>query len=262
MRILPKTLLSALLLTCSIATAQTADESFSMESYRSLGVPAADKVWGNKEYEKAVEVLLQEPARAMPRFGSPRSGAMFARIISTENLLPAGGYQTIVDRGPEATQEAFLRLSAYMAPLTTLRDRYMEKGGGKQPYGTEVIRLSYFMIQSARALVDMTEGFISTLPEQKRTAQSTVDSKNRLREGLRVLIVRGLEMLAQEDAYDDADLEFLAEGLRQDIPAVAGLFNAAQVKAIRLQIATLSDKHRSRKVRASLQRLTDQMESD
>lgn len=254
-------LLTALLLAPSVATAQ-ADESFSMESYRSLGVPPADKVWGNEEYRKAVDVLLQEPVRSLPRFESKRSGAMFARIIATENLLPAGGYQTIVDRGPEATQAAFIRMTDYMEPLTKLRDYYLQKGEVKQPYGKEVVRLSFFMVQSARAVVDLTEAFISTLPEQKRMASSTVDSKNRLREGLRQLILRSIEMLGEEESYDDADLEFLAEGLRQDLPMIAGYFNAAQVKSLRVQIATLSDKHRSPKVRASLQRLNDQMESD
>lgn len=262
MPLLTTLVLPALLFLSAGAIAQPVDESYSMESYRSLGVPPADKVWGSEEYRMAVEVLLQEPARALPRFESKRSGTMFARIIATENLFPAGGYQTILDRGAEATQAAFTRLGEYIEPLTKLKEYYLQKGDGKQQFGPEVVRISFFMMQSARAIVDLTESFISTLPEQKRTASSTVASKNRLREGLRQMVVSNLELLGQEESYDDADLEFLANGLRQEIPAIAGYFNAAQVKSIRLQIATFSDKHRSRTVRETLQRLNDQMESD
>ena len=63
------------------------DHSLRSEEYVRLGLPAPDKVWSGAEMIQASKVLAsftQERAGLLPRYKSPRSGDVFARLTSIE----------------------------------------------------------------------------------------------------------------------------------------------------------------------------------
>jgi len=66
-----------------------ADESLPADEYIQLGIPSYDRTWTGQDMTKAAGVLKALADRApqqLPRFGSKKSDAMFARIVSRENL--------------------------------------------------------------------------------------------------------------------------------------------------------------------------------
>src|SRR5262245_49559792 len=64
------------------------DTSLSLEDYIAAGVPAYDRKWTSADMAKAYKALqkVAKDKRRMPRYGSERSGQLFDRITSEENL--------------------------------------------------------------------------------------------------------------------------------------------------------------------------------
>src|SRR5580704_15216011 len=65
------------------------DQSLTTEQYVELGLPAPDRPWTGEEMTQAAEVLSRIAAggaERLPRYRSERSGEVFARLTSADNL--------------------------------------------------------------------------------------------------------------------------------------------------------------------------------
>src|SRR4051812_13257608 len=65
------------------------DHSLPAEEYIKLGVPTHDRPWLGSDMTRAAEALsdiAKDDARKLPRHQSERSGTVFARMISVQNL--------------------------------------------------------------------------------------------------------------------------------------------------------------------------------
>ena len=74
------------------------DHSLTVAEYGAKGVPPIDKPWTSAEYldaEVALQKIAKDDPTQLPRFASPQSGAVFDRMISSQNLPP------VVDRKSE-----------------------------------------------------------------------------------------------------------------------------------------------------------------
>jgi len=81
------------------------DHSLSQQAYIQKGLPSSDRPWFTKEYAQAALVLRSlaaSDATQLPRYGSPVSGAVFARIVSRDSL------KRILTGWPEAPLESRL----------------------------------------------------------------------------------------------------------------------------------------------------------
>ena len=68
---------------------QEFDPTLKSEDYIRLGLPAPGTVWSSADMMQANKVLAAftlEKAEQLPRYKSPRSGEVFARLTSTESL--------------------------------------------------------------------------------------------------------------------------------------------------------------------------------
>src|SRR4051812_40964048 len=67
------------------------DRSLTRDEYMKAGAPAPDKPWSAAEMAaaaKALSAILEKNPDGLPRYQSERSGDLFARVISDENLAP------------------------------------------------------------------------------------------------------------------------------------------------------------------------------
>src|SRR5215467_13179378 len=65
------------------------DHSLTAQTYIQKGMPANDRLWAEDDYAKAASVLktlAASDATQLPRYGSSTSGAVFAKIVSRDNL--------------------------------------------------------------------------------------------------------------------------------------------------------------------------------
>lgn len=251
-------LLAATILTISAdAVAQTSgapDASLSIADYQKFGVPSPEPIWGAEEYELALG-KFDSLKLALPRHGSARSGALFTRMISTDNLLHGRAVRQILEAGPDETQAALARMIKYTEQVPVLLMMYIDGSAALQPYGAEVVRISVYTLQTGRALFDLTYGFVDSQPEELQNSEGIRNAKQQMRDGLSQTMGGLLAMLAEDKAFTSADIEFLAEGLRREVPGIFGYFSASQKKTVRESIELLAKEHANSRVRQTMKSL-------
>ncbi len=251
-------LLAAIVAISADTNAQTsgaADASLTIAQYQQRGVPSPEPIWGAEEYAEAIEVFGGDDPAPLPRHGSSRSGALFARLISTDNLLHARSVREILEMGAEPTQAALTRMIHYTEQVPGLLMMYVEATDGVQPYGSEVVRISIYTLQTGRALFDLTYGFLGSQSSELQNSDGVRDAKQQMRDGLNQTLDGLLAMLSENGSFLAADMEFLADGLRREVPGVFGYFSALQKKTVRASIEKVSKKHTNRRVRESMKSL-------
>ena len=100
------------------------DTSLPLAVYRAAGVPEVDQPWSVADYERCLQVLvdLLRSGRAdLPRHGSARSGALFARLVDARNFAATPGL---------TTGEHARRLQGYLAVFPGLLKVYSPASDG------------------------------------------------------------------------------------------------------------------------------------
>ena len=143
------------------------DRSFSSEQLVRLGFPPTEHDWGVAEYQRAAAVLQDVAAvdpRGLPRHGSARSGDVFARIVSTENLAvlrdPDVAHSTRVEIGG-AQHDAIQRI------LLT----YLEPAERHVIFDEELARMIGLYLQSSLLLWPLFEGVLELPASPEDTAR-------------------------------------------------------------------------------------------
>lgn len=75
--------------TVESTASQIPDQSMTVGEYLKLGMPSIEKRWSSSEVARATKVLSDVAARdaaQLPRYDSPQSGRVFARMTSEQNL--------------------------------------------------------------------------------------------------------------------------------------------------------------------------------
>lgn len=255
---LPLLAAAAVVLISASAGAQTSgapDESLTIAEYQQMGVPSPEPIWGAEEYSAALSVFDGKAKSALPRHGSNRSNALFARMVAPENLLHSRRVSEILEMGPEATQAALTRLIKYTEQVPALLMMYIDGTVEVQPYGAEVVRVCVYTLQTGRALFDLTYGFVDSQPEELQNSDGIRDAKKTMRDGLNQTMGGLLQMIQEENAFAAADMEYLANGLLVEVPGIFDYFSPPQKKTVRTSIENISKKHSNRKVRESMKSL-------
>jgi hypothetical protein len=229
------------------------DKSLTLEQYRELGIASADRIWGASEYAEALEGLSTISRDALPRFGSRRSGALFARMISTENLLPVGGVQQVIDSGRQAVVAHSRRLSAYCASAPALMMLYLDqKSTGVQRHSPEVVRLALFSVRILRPMYDLVGAMLKGKSAEFLQSSTVVSARTSMRNDLNKSLIALVEMIEDEAHYRAADLEFLADGALRELPGLQKQLSVEQRAGLRARIMSTSRKHSNPRVRESL----------
>ena len=243
------------LLVTGSAYSQPADESLTLDQYMEMGISSPDRIWGAADYSEAVEALTSVSKNALPRLGSARSGALFARMISTENLLPPGGVRQVIDSGMEVAGANIQRLVEYSRTVPPLLMLYVDQNPGVQGHSAEVTRVSLFALQTAAASVDLAYAFLATQPKETMNSPRIVSARKQMSDGLDQTLNGLLDMVSQEEHFRSDDVAYLADGLRREVPPIFKYLSAAQKKSMRTKIQKIAAKHKNSRVRESLKGL-------
>jgi hypothetical protein len=163
------------------------DTSLSPSVYRAAGVPEVDHVWTVAEYQRCLEVfveLLRSSRSDLPRAHSPRSGALFARIVDAHNF----------DDAPQvAAAERARRLSSYLEVFPGFLQVYAPANDGID-----------FSVEQAELIVGLLELLKSALVSSRDfSARDASWMKEYERQKTITLgVVRGVgTMLAEPERY-------------------------------------------------------------
>ncbi len=148
----------------------TPDTSLSPEKYKELGVPDPAKPWSPQELSAAVEALTRianVEYKGLPRYQSPNSAALFARLTSPDN------FNACKDKNTPITDRMTLSLSVYSS-INTAASLYSKASRANSVSTTDLLELLNIEIQSYAVLFDNIEELETTLNPDDPTSAARI----------------------------------------------------------------------------------------
>jgi hypothetical protein len=133
----------------SCKTTKETDHSLSLDEYRQLGMPDHKHVWNMEDYSSAFFVLntvKYQNSKALPVRGSERSGILFSRMISMENL----SFLQDVTLPLHAKAD---RIKWFVNTLMELKVAYTIPGSEEQYYVRELIDIDIFRLSVSHQML-------------------------------------------------------------------------------------------------------------
>lgn len=238
------------------ADAVPEDRSLTEAAYLGAGVPDFDQRWGAAEMAQAAEVLTrisQADAGQLPRYQSPQSGALFARLTADENLAPyRDTSKPINDRmgaAIEMMQATNQVLKLYVAAL------YSQNVGDR-----EIIELTGGILRISVMMTQLIDEFVPTLDPQDPTWDVRMQGLKRMKQGLSVIFLGNFKMLTEADLYRVSERKRLLGYMQQTYPVLYGALPEASRKQIFSQLETLRDDASLKELKPELTSLIQTLE--
>ncbi|HEX8913966.1 MAG TPA: hypothetical protein VF796_16575 [Humisphaera sp.] len=170
------------------------DRSLAADEYVALGVPSYDRGWLADDMSRAASVLAAQNPATLPRYGSARSGAVFDRIVSADNLRPLRDRSIAINlRLPQA---ATLQQSLNQLTKTYLA-AYAAGGVG----GDELVELSGAVLRSSREVFELAEEFMGTLSPTDPKYAARMHGLETVRQGMAQIVSGTLTTLGEAAVY-------------------------------------------------------------
>ena len=147
------------------APVPAADNSLTTDQYIAVGMPPIDKPWTFDQYD-ALATALQKVAKDdpthLPRYMSPKSGDVFDRMISQENL------KSFYDKNIAVADRltAFGGLTKFLAIVTM----YSDASKPTAALDIELLKLGGFILRAELAACLATDEYVAAHPEAKTAA--------------------------------------------------------------------------------------------
>ena len=194
------------------------DTSLELPVYRAAGVPDIDHRWSVQDYRRSLEVFAQmlRSGRAdLPRYASPRSGALFGHLVDERNFA-APAAAPAADRARE--------LQRYLEVFPGLLQVYSPASDGLD-----------FAAEQSELIVAVLELLKSALEESRQLVREDASwsPTYQAQQNVSVGVVRGLSsMLGERQRYSDEQRARLKAELVQLAPAIEQHLDAESARTV------------------------------
>jgi hypothetical protein len=193
------------------------DQSLKTEEYVRLGLPAPHKVWSGADMIKANNLLAsiaRENSARLPSYQSPRSGAVFARLTSTESLPSFTNRDVPV-------QTRLGQALDYCDGLKEILKTYTAAFLSKEVTDAEVVELTGAFLRCLVVELDLVDEFVLTLDKSDPKYVIRMQGLETMKLGLAQIVSGLLVTLTERDRYRDSELVRLVAYMQETLPAVA-----------------------------------------
>ena len=233
------------------------DGSLTTEEYVGFGLPAVDRDWSGDDLTRAESVLSGLSKRGyqiLPKYQSDRSGAVFARMTSVQNLtLLRNKSQSVDARFPQAIEYydaggriCKLYLAAYL------------KQGVKE---NELIELMGMQLRLAVVMLELVDEFLPTLKQNDPTYQSRLQGLEQMKQGLASVVAGSLQTLRGRGKTSQSEIARLVGYMQETFPRVVPRLPLdARVETL-VEVTRLRDDPAMQDVLPQLQELQSQVKA-
>jgi hypothetical protein len=193
----------------------------------SQGMPSFDRSWTAADY-KIVEGILKDIAKSdatmLPRRDSAKSGSVFERIVSVENLK---SIQSETNRSASASM-----LAAYLKSIAAILQIYASATNAHHSYDAEVVDLNVLFLEALKRTDNNASELLSSLPKESTARDISETNFERMKSstsaffgGILLLLGDHQEMRTCElvrfavalKTYFSDFYDFILPGTRQEI---------------------------------------------
>lgn len=177
------------------------DDSQDVSELIKLGMPAPDRDWVSFDMQRAAAVASKLGASSpghLPRFQSPKSGEMFARMASAKGLQ---FYQN--ETLPIASRLS--DMAEYMGEASTITKIYMAAFLAGKVGGRELIEFIGGMLQIVAIESELMDGFVRTIPIDDPNYANRLKGMQMVRQGLAEVVAGSLTALTENANFSASE---------------------------------------------------------
>jgi hypothetical protein len=236
---------------------QSTDESLTETDYITLGVPAVDRAWSGPDFTRAAEGLSRLAAhnpRALPRYQSERSGAVFSRITSTQN------FEIIVDpslpisaRMPTAMEQ--------MQSLNSIMKTYLAIHAQGAISFSETVELLGASLRLIQRVIPMVEKFATTLYKNDPTYEVRLAGIEQMKVGF-AQVVTGTIYTFEDSSLSLEQRQRLLSYLSETLPQLIAFLPAGSRQEIVQRLVVLADDAKFGDLQGELRKLCSQINTE
>jgi hypothetical protein len=192
------------------------DKSFTSIEYIQKGMPAYDRDWSGEDMVSASNVLTSianEDLRQLPRYRSERSGEVFARIISPENL-------SIFQNGTLPLRTRLSLVSRHIAGLNQISKLYLKGLIERATDGREGVELLGAVLRTAAVMGPILDEFLPTLDRNDPSYKTRMAGLEKMKKGMAEIVAGGLQTLTDRETYRTEDLIRAASLMKETFPRI------------------------------------------
>jgi hypothetical protein len=175
------------------------DHSLPHEEYVRAGMPPDDRTWYADDMfhaERVLTTLTQDGYKALPRYHSPRSGTIFARLTSVENLLRFRNKALPL-------HSRFYDAQDYCESFSHIALMYLAAFQNTDVRDSEVVEVMGALFRIAVVLCEMVDEVLPLLDPDAPTYDARMKGLATMERGLAKVVVGGLDLL-DEAAHNRA----------------------------------------------------------
>jgi hypothetical protein len=213
------------------------DESLTSEEYLRLGMPAQDRDWFGGDMvnaEKILASLAQQGYRQLPRYKSERSGEMFARLTSPQNLDLFKNRTLPLDaRFPQALN--------YFQASNQVFKLYLAGFLKKEVRDSELVELMGAQFRSTVVMLELVDEFLPTIQKDDPKYQVRMQGFDQMKRGLASVVAGGLQTLTERESYRGSELVRLVGYMQETFPLIVPRLPPGARTETLLRLAKMQD---------------------
>jgi hypothetical protein len=195
---------------------QPRDESLTVEEYIRLGLAAPDREWSGVDMAEAEKVLASLASKGygqFPRYQSERSGDVFARMTSPQNLSLFRNRSVPLDaRFPLAME--YLRASNQISKL------YYAAFLKAAARDSEIVELMGAMFRVTAVMFELVDEFLPTIKKDDPTYQVRMQGLEGMKQALGSVVAGGLLTLTDRRSVRSSELARLVGYMQETFPLI------------------------------------------
>ncbi len=238
-------------LACSNSDAS--DPSLTTDEYEVLGIPSYQKQWTGADYNAACNKLFKikyQSPRALPAKDSKKSGRLFDRLVSLENLSFLNN-----DTLP-LYKKAYL-ISTFINIQSTLLDIYFDASSNQQYYSSELVQIYIFGLRVTEEMVALAREINESSDRKDKYMQYEYKT---IQISYLKMIEYVLDRLKYISLYTFDDFNTLSTAVTTSIESNLALFDSVAVNHIRPGLQAVIDSSSSRDIKAEYSVLIDSLD--
>ena len=185
------------------------DNSVSSMDFISQGMPAYDRVWTTSDLKEAVDTLKATAAKdptLLPRRGSLKSGQLFDRIISQENLAS-------INVAPGLLQKLGFA-GSFLQSYGNLFIIYGTASSKEHTYDAEIVDIATMVLEAMSDALEIVDQNYPTMADTDPQKEKLSAYKQRIQKGLATTMGGLLFVLADHSDMRTSELTRLAYAIR------------------------------------------------
>jgi hypothetical protein len=185
------------------------DNSSSSMDLISQGMPSFDRSWSAADYS-VVEGILRDIAKndatMLPRRNSAKSGTVFERIVSVENLI---SLQSETNKSASATM-----LAAYLKGIAAILQIYASATNAQHSYDAEVLDLNVLFLEALKRTDKNASELLSSLPQESTARNNSERNFERMKSSTSAFFGSILLLLGDHQEMRTSELVRFAVALK------------------------------------------------